>query len=287
MRSGHRDDSIRGFCKRLTRRITRWPRPRPEERAGQPCVTPLYGALLPELNAHAGGVFLPNEAHIDGRAFTEALIHRVERLGATSIFGDRVIALKTQGDRVVGVESSSGVQFAGHVVLATGASTEALTRSVGLKLPLAGAKGYIVDLEPGLEDARVPIGLKDDMAVATPYADRVRLAGTLELVGNDLTPNYGRIRTIRQAAVKALPYLAERKVIRIGVGMRPCSADGLPIVGPTRAAEGLSIATGHGQQGIVLAPATGQLIADQLTADADPMSTADLSPDRFRRMPGP
>src|SRR5699024_3234740 len=41
-----RDDSARGFCGRLTRRITRWPRPRPRRSRRGHRATPLSGTQL-------------------------------------------------------------------------------------------------------------------------------------------------------------------------------------------------------------------------------------------------
>ncbi|MGH3360249.1 MAG: NAD(P)/FAD-dependent oxidoreductase, partial [Nocardioidaceae bacterium] len=158
---------------------------------------------------------------------------------------------------------------------------------LGLRLPLAPAKGYVIDLETRPGDPTQPVGLKEDMVVVTPYPDRLRLAGTLELVGRDTTIDHLRTGAIRAAADRVLPPLRDRRTLSVWAGLRPCSADGLPMVGASSTMDGLLVATGHGQQGLVLAPGTGRLIADMLagrtSSATDAVRTA-LRPDRFRTL---
>ncbi len=237
--------------------------------------------VVPGLAGAVGGIRFGSEGHCDGRVLTGALLTAAEGLGAHLTLGSRVRELLRSGEHVTGVRTDDGDIAAGHVVLAGGYRSSALLRPLGARLPLAPAKGYVIDLQAGPEDPVLPVGLKEDLVVLTPYPDRVRLAGTLELVGEDRRISTARTGAIREAGLRALPALADRDVLATRVGLRPCSPDGLPIVGPVPSADGLTVATGHGQQGVLLAPVTGQIVAGLLTG---PRSSPppELDPARFR-----
>ena len=74
----------------------------------------------------------------------------------------------------------------GEVVVANGAWSALLARRLGRPLPVLGAKGYHVDLAPAAAtDPTIPVYLQEARVIATPFADRMRLAGTLQLTGLD------------------------------------------------------------------------------------------------------
>ena len=64
-------------------------------------------------------------------------------------------------------------------------------------------------------------------------------------------------------------------------GLRPCSPDGLPYLGRTRAAENLVVATGHAMMGLSLAPITGELAAQCVEGEPPRIDVRLLAPDRF------
>ncbi len=237
---------------------------------------------IPGIATALGGIHFRHEAQCDSRRLAESLLQEAAGLGAEISLGTRVRALLHEKDRVTGVETEHGRVEADHVVIAAGYQSAALARSAGLRLPIAPAKGYVLDLEPGAGDPLQPVGVKSSMIVVTPYQDRVRLAGTLELVGTDTSIDVQRTDAIRDAADRALPALASRRTLSTWAGLRPCSADGLPIIGQTSQVKNLTLATGHGQQGVLLAPGTARLVAAQLHEEDDERLQY-FSPDRFRR----
>ena len=141
------------------------------------------------------------------------------------------------------VETRDGDLRPGVVVLAAGAWAGRLARSVGIFLPLEGGKGYHVDLERSSDDPRIPTFLHESWTVATPHLEWLRLSGTLELAGLDLGIDDRRVRAIRRGAEEVFRSLAERRVLDVWSGLRPCTPDGLPVIG--RVAPGLVVATGH------------------------------------------
>jgi len=238
---------------------------------------------VPGLTGFSGGIFTPGDSYCDGGAYVAAIAAQAAREGVEFQFGTRVNRLALKAEAVRGVDTAAGRVAADHVIVAAGSATKHLVRPTGLNLPLTSAKGYVIDLATGPDDPTMPIGLKSQMMVVTPYSSKVRLAGVLELVGEDKHIDEKRTKAMIGSAVDALPQLAGREVLQVWSGMRPCSADGLPMIGRTHA-DGLSVATGHGQHGLILAPVTAQIIAAQLAgrpgtpAGVNPWQ---LSPVRF------
>ncbi len=64
-------------------------------------------------------------------------------------------------------------------------------------------------------------------------------------------------------------------------GLRPWLPGGLPAIGPTAAAEGLFIATGHEGAGVAHGPITGRLIAQAIAGEQPDMPLGAFDPDRF------
>lgn len=235
---------------------------------------------IPGIANVQGGIHFRHEAQCDSRKLVESLLQEARALGAEISLGTRTRALVRDGDRVTGVETNRGRFEADHVVVSAGHQSAALARSVGVRLPIAPAKGYVVDLEPGPGDPGHPVGVKGSMIVITPYRNRVRLAGTLELVGMDTSIDEQRTSAIREAANLTLPALSQRRTLSKWAGLRPCSADGLPVIGPSSVVKNLILATGHGQQGVLLAPGTARLVARMLNGSSVDQQRP-FSPDRF------
>ena len=180
------------------------------------------------------------------------------------------------------VETPEGELRPRTVVLAAGAWTGCLARSVGVYCPLEGGKGYHVDLEAAEGDPRIPTYLQESWAIATPLPGRLRLAGTLELAGLDLSIDRARAEAVRRGGVRGLPGLEGRRVLDVWAGLRPCTPDGLPVIGRPAGIEGLILATGHAMKGTALAPVTARLIGELVSGETPSHDLAPLSPRRFR-----
>jgi D-amino-acid dehydrogenase len=75
-------------------------------------------------------------------------------------------------------------------------------------------------------------------------------------------------------------------VLEVWRGLRPCTPDGLPIVGRPAGLENLVLATGHAMMGLTLAPVTGRLVAELLSGERLSHDLGPVSPDRFRPLLG-
>ena len=125
-----------------------------------------------------------------------------------------------------GVEIRTGVEVrsldelqAETVVVAAGAWSREL-----VDLPLEGGKGYHVDFALDDGDPRIPAWVQETWTIATPLPDRLRLSGTLELAGLDLSISQSRVDTIRRGGDRWFRGLAGRPVLETWAGLRPVPA---------------------------------------------------------------
>jgi D-amino-acid dehydrogenase len=235
-------------------------------------VRELEPALRGEL---IGGVYHRDEAHCDPHGFVDAVGRAAKEAGAKILTEVEVRGLSPG----IVVETSEGPLRPETVVLAAGAWSGRLARALGVFVPLEGGKGYHIDLEPSADDPRIPVFLQESRTIATPLAGRLRLSGTLELAGLDLRISERRVEAIRRAASRVLGDFSGRRVLETWAGLRPCTPDGLPVIGRT---DGLVLATGHAMKGLSLAPVTAKLVAELVAGEPPSHDLAPFSPERFR-----
>ena len=231
----------------------------------------------------AGAVFYPDEAHCDPERFVRAIGEAAVEAGAKIRLGVDVLGLRRDGSHAMALDTTAGPVRAATVVVAAGAWAPELVRELELFVPIEGGKGYHVDLEAGDGDPETPVFLQEARVIATPLPGRLRIAGTLELSGLDLSVDRLRLEAVLRASNRVLG-LRGRRVVEIWRGLRPCAPDGLPIVGRPRGLEGVVLATGHAMMGLTLAPITGRLVAEIVAGERPSHDVSALRPDRFRRL---
>src|SRR5262249_41890177 len=155
-------------------------------------------------------------------------------------------------------------------------------RSLGVLVPLAAGKGHHVELEPGDGDPDVPMLLQEARLSVTPFPDRIRIAGRLELTGIEPAVEPGQPEAILGDALTYLPGLRGRKVVHTWAGLRPCSPDGRPVIGVAPGTPRIVIATGHAMKGIALAPVTARAVAELVAGEPPSHDLKPFSPERFR-----
>src|SRR6185436_1642398 len=117
--------------------------------------------------------------------------------------------------------------------------------------------------------------------VVNPLGDSLRIAGTLELAGMDLSFNSRRVNAIRRSTSAYLPGLDEAKVIEVWRGLRPCTPDGLPIIGRAQHCDNLIIAAGHAMLGMSLGPITGKLVSQLAGGEKPQLDDRPFAVNRF------
>jgi glycine oxidase len=119
-------------------------------------------------------------------------------------------------------------------------------------------------------------------AYVVPRRDGRLLAGsTTEHAGFDNRVTAEGVGSIHSAAMEISPRIGTLPLKETWAGLRPRTPDGLPVLGAYAEIEGLFYATGHYRNGILLAPITGELIADAVVNGLSPGSLSAFAPDRF------
>jgi D-amino-acid dehydrogenase len=206
-----------------------------------------------------GAVHYPDEGRVDPKRFVEAV-------GRAA--GDAGVEIRTGTD----VHSLDELR-ADTVVVAAGAWSRTL-----VDLPLEGGKGYHIDFERTDGDPRIPAWVQETWTIATPLPDCLRLSGTLELAGLDLSISQPRVDAIRRGGERWFRGLTGRSVLETWAGLRPCLPDGLPAIGWL---DRVVVATGHAMKGVSLAPITGRLVAQLVAGEQPDQDLAPFDPGRF------
>jgi D-amino-acid dehydrogenase len=167
-----------------------------------------------------------------------------------------------------------------HVVLASGAWVGHLARQLGVRQPVQAGRGYSFSVS-GERLPQTPVYFPAQRVACTPLegADgpRLRVAGMMEFRAPDAALDQRRIEAIVEAARPLLDGVDLDDRRDEWVGSRPCTADGLPLIGRTRA-RAVFVAGGHGMWGIALGPLTGKLLARRIASGSTPPELVAFDP---------
>lgn len=232
----------------------------------------------------AGGLYYPGDCHLTPAKFVEGLARSLERRGVTLLSHTPALRLDVQGKRVVGVETPTGTLSADEFVLAGGSWSPTLLKALGIRLLLEAGKGYSLTIPHQEKKPHVPFICYEDRLAVTPMGTSLRLAGTMEIAGVDLSVTRRRVDVMiaRLQHYMGTVHPADFDGVQPWAGLRPVSPDGVPYIGRFNALPNLIAATGHAMIGMSLAPVTGKLVARIIAKDTFSYDLALLSPDRFR-----
>ena len=216
-------------------------------------------ALSPALTAEVGAaVRVHGQRYLNPPEYVASLARAVTARGGAVREGTAVNEVRESADQVV-LDTDAGEERYDAVVLATGAELGPLARRFGVRQVVQAGRGYsfsvpVDRMPPG------PLYFPAQRVACTPLGSRLRIAGMMEFrrPGEPLDPR--RIAAITDAV---RPFLAgvdldDRQ--DEWVGSRPCTGDGLPLLGRTASAR-VFVSGGHGMWGIALGPVTGHLVA--------------------------
>ena len=229
-----------------------------------------------------GGVWFKNDCHMDPAAFVSGLRNRLVDMGAEFVVDTEVQGLQHQGEGVItvdGVEIPPGLE----IVLAGGAWSGELMKSLGHRMPIQAGKGYSLTLTNPRELPKLCSILCEAKVAVTPMGDKLRFGGTMEICGNDLSINPRRVRGIVNSVSGYFPSYepADFEGLQPWSGLRPCSPDGLPYIGRVNGYSNLTVASGHAMMGLSMGPVTGRLVKELLECESTCMDIRKLDPLRF------
>lgn len=232
---------------------------------------------VPQLSGNVSTVFaMEGQRFIEPGPFVQALADSVLDRGGRILTGAEVRSLR-HGPAGISVETfASDPVTADVVVLATGAWLPALAKPLGVRTLVRAGRGYSFSVATD-DPAEFPIYFPARRVACTPYQGRLRIAGTMEFRGPDEPLQTGRVQAILDSVRPLFTKMDLENLQDIWVGPRPVTPDGLPLIGATRS-PGVFVAGGHGMWGIVLGPATGKLLAEQIMTGRVPEQIRPFNP---------
>ena len=225
-----------------------------------------------------GALRVAAHGYVRAAALTEALA------AAAAARGARLSVARVAGVRAVSggvaVETSEGAMTGDAVVLAAGSWSGGISVASAASAPVRPVRGQLVEL-------RLPQPLLSHIVWGSdcylvPWKDGSVLVGaTVEDVGFDERVTVDGVRQLLESSAQLVPALAGATFADARAGLRPATADELPIIGASTTMRGVFYATGHYRNGVLLAPLTASLVADLVLEGRERPELTLVRPDRF------
>ena len=231
-----------------------------------------------------GGLQLPGDETGDCFKFTQRLAQMAEGLGVKFRQGVDIKRLVVAGDRIAGVVTDKGELKADSFVLALGSYSPLMLRQVGIRIPVYPVKGYSITI-PIVDAGGAPEStvMDETFKVAiTRLGDRIRVGGTAEIAGYDLSLHQARRDTLEHSVSDLFPKGGDTSKAEFWCGLRPMTPDGTPVMGPTPF-RNLFLNTGHGTLGWTMACGSGRVLADLVSGKQPEIGLEGLFMDRYGR----
>ena len=220
----------------------------------------------------------------DPGAYLAALARHVAALGGR-VARTAATGLRIEAGRLRAVRTNDNEIACDRAVIAAGAYSKPLARIAGDRVLLETERGYhVVIADPGIEP-RYPLMPSDGKMACVMTPAGLRLAGQVELAGLQAAPNWQRAELLLNFARKVYPGLPadlppER--VKLWMGHRPSTPDGLPVLGPASGCADVLHAFGHGHVGLTAAAMTAKLVADLVAGRTPPFDLTPYAAARFR-----
>jgi len=229
-----------------------------------------------------GGLQLPHDETGDCFKFTNALAKRAEAFGVVFRYGVDILGIRTEGKRVVAVQTANGEVTADVFVAAMGSFTPKLVKPLGLRVPVYPVKGYSITV-PIVDESRAPVSTVMDETykiAITRLGDRIRVGGMAEIAGfnRDLPPS--RKATLVYSVEDLFGGAGDQSQATFWTGLRPMTPDGTPVIGKTEYSN-LYLNTGHGTLGWTMACGSGRLLSDLIDGKRPDIQSDDLGLERY------
>jgi len=235
-------------------------------------------ALSPQVRS---GLFIPDDHWVDNERLMRALLIACQRAGVRLEAGCAVYKFHAKGSRITGVTAGNDVKFAAKAyVLAAGCWSGEVAGELGIPIPVIPCCGQMIEFEVQRE---LPFVVRCGIHYLVPRPERRLLVGTTaEYTGFQKMVTAKGLLSIIKGAVRLAPLVSECGFLRAWAGLRPDTADHLPILGYGEI-ENLVFATGHFRNGILLAPVTAEVIAELILRGSTSRPVEAYRPTRFTR----
>lgn len=241
------------------------------------------------------GMLYPQDAQCQPMLAAAHMLKRARELGARVEVGARVIAIASDSQGISSVRTEKETYYTRIVINATGTWAGEVAALAGSHVPISPRRGFILVTHPAPHLIRHKVYDADYVAnVASSDADlqssavvegtrsgTILIGASRERVGFNPTLNISILRILAAQAIALFPVLADVQLLRVYHGFRPYAPDHLPVIGEDLVVKGLFHSAGHEGAGIGLAPASAEIIADQILGNDSFMDASAFSPHRF------
>ncbi len=226
------------------------------------------------------GIWWPHTSQIDNARLVEAFCRAVGKQRGIIRTNQAVSRFCVKGDRVVGIETPSGMTEADVVINCAG-SWAGFDAGVPFSVPTVPVKGQMLEFQTSIPLCERILKSGDSYLVQRS-SSRLIAGTTVEKGVSDKSVTEDGKRSILEGVLSISSQVSALPLTSAWAGLRPGTPDGLPILGPTPV-RGLWVASGHYRNGVLLAPLTGRVIADQILNER---TAVDLSPFSISRFQG-
>lgn len=241
-------------------------------------------ALSYQQHKIVGGLRLPNDETGDCFLFCQALMKQAKELGVEFLFNKKILGINASTTEVKNLVLEDGIIEGDSYVVALGAYSPALLTWLDIKLPVYPVKGYSLTVPiKNTEMAPCSTIMDETYKVAmTRFDQRLRVGGTAELAGFDLSLQEKRRKTLSYVVSDLFPQAGDIAASEFWAGLRPMTPDGTPVIGPT-ALDNLYLNTGHGTLGWTTCCGSGKLLADIVTGNMPEIDPEGLAISRYSK----
>lgn len=234
-----------------------------------------------------GAAFNPD----DGTLFPWPVVHGVAEAvrheGVEIVTNAEVQGFETKGDRVTAIRSSVARVEADHVVLAAGAHSPLVAKQLGIDIPTKPQRHEILVTE-ALKPYLNPMLVDLSNGLYASQAMRGEIVGGISyphVDGHSQESSLDFSTTFAKALLRLLPQLSGVNMLRQWAGSYDIAPDGRPILGRAGGFENFYVSCGYTGHGFMIAPMTGQLIAELITGRKPSLPIDSFRLGRFQEGP--
>lgn len=240
--------------------------------------------IEPNAQLHVdGAIHYDCDAHTTPIEFMAKMKTYLEKKGVLFIEQTKAERFIKKGTKIIGIETNEKCIQGDEIIVAGGAWTAQLIKTLGITIPILPGKGYAIDTlqKTGIT---IPSILTEAKVAVTPMCGFTRFAGTMEIGGTNTKIKMNKINGMINSSKSYIPDLnfSNIEIKNAQYGFRPCSPDGLPYLGKLSQYKNITVATGHAMMGWSLGPATGKLITELLMDKKTSLNLSPFNVERYR-----